>query len=193
MAISSAECGAVILAGGASRRMGSCKALLEVNGMTMLERTKESLHSFDQILLSSNDPSMSSDLPQVQDQYRGGGPLAGIHAALLRTQKKALFCVPCDLPRFSEEIPRLLMERMPEKAEVFICRDSTGRVHPLCGIYRKSVLPILEWCLMEGRYRVMDFVNRVPYAYLDTGDYVSDEVYFNMNTPLDYRSAIGER
>lgn len=187
MAISIAECGAVILAGGASKRMGSCKALLSVDGMTMLERTRQALVGFDQILLSANDPTMGEGLLKVPDIYSGGGPLAGIHAALCKTDKKALFCVPCDLPHFSSQIPLLLMKMMPQEAEVFICRDSTGRFHPLCGIYRRSVLPVLEDCLEHNQFKVMDFVNRVPHACLDTGNYISDEIYFNMNTPSDYR------
>lgn len=189
MAISTQACGAVILAGGASRRMGRSKALLCVEGQTMLERTRRCLSEFDEIILSANDPSMAGDMIRVKDRYPGSGPLGGLHAALCRTEKEALFCVPCDLPRFSPKVPRLLLDAMPEDGTVLICRDSTGRFHPLCGIYRKEVLPVLEQCLSEGRYKVMDLVRRVPHAWVDTAGVVPDETFFNMNTPEDYRRA----
>ncbi len=191
MAISAIECGAVILAGGASSRMGTCKALLQVGGKTMLDRICDALKAFDLIVLSINDPSLEGRLPCVRDLYPGAGPLAGIHAALSGTKKSALFCVPCDLPGFTSRIPCLLMDAMPEQSQVIICRDSTGRLHPLCGIYRKSVLPVLEQCLSRGQHKVMDFVNQVPYTCLDTAGYVPDEAFFNMNTPEDYHRAAG--
>lgn len=189
MAISPATCGAVILAGGASRRMGRCKALLPVDGQTMLERTRALLTDFDEILLSANDPALESDLPRVADRWPDSGPLAGLHAALCRTRKSALLCLPCDLPNLSPAVPMLLLQAMPEEVDVLICRDSTGRLHPLCGIYRTAVLPVLEDCLRRGEHRVMAFVTRLPYACVDTGGIVPDEVFFNMNTPEDYRLA----
>ena len=38
MSILTQQCSAVILAGGQSKRMGSCKALLEVDGQPILSR-----------------------------------------------------------------------------------------------------------------------------------------------------------
>lgn len=192
MAISPKACGAVILAGGASKRMGQCKALLQVDGQTMLERTQALLGDFDEILLSTNDPALGSDLLQVADIWPDSGPLAGLHAALCRTEKRALLCLPCDLPHLSLAVPKLLLDTMPEEVAVFICRDSTGRLHPLCGIYCTSVLPVLEDCLRRGVHRVMDFVTQLPYACADTSGIVPDKVFFNMNTPEDYRLAVLE-
>lgn len=179
---------AVILAGGRSRRMGQCKALLTVEGKTMVERTKDALSDFSRIFLSANDPALSCGLPVVQDIFPGCGPLAGLHAALSATDKEGVFSVSCDLPHFSPRLPRLLLEKMPEDAQVMICRDSTGRLHPHCGLYRKSVLPLLESCLSAGEFKVMDFIHQVPFALLDTEELLPDEVFFNMNTPEDYRA-----
>lgn len=89
MGISADHCGAVILAGGRSRRMGCCKATLKINGKTMLERLSESLRSFDEQILSANDPSLAEGLPVrlVPDRYPDSGPLGGLHAALSATEK----------------------------------------------------------------------------------------------------------
>lgn len=51
--------GAVILAGGQSRRMGRCKALLTVDGQTLLARTAQQLTAFSELLLSANDPALA--------------------------------------------------------------------------------------------------------------------------------------
>ena len=189
MSISHNRCGAVILAGGLSRRMGRCKAMLPVNGQTMLLRTRRELSDFETVLISCNDPALAEGHPAVADCYPGCGPLAGIHAALTATDCDALFTVPCDLPNFSRELPRLLMTEMDDETDVLICRDSRGDLHPLCGIYRKRVLPILEKCLQNGQFRVMNFVHQVSFRVLSTGDFIPDRVFFNMNTPEDYQAA----
>lgn len=187
MAITTESCGAVILAGGISRRMGCCKAELSLGGQSMLERTREQLSDFDSVLLSCNDSRVQSTLRSVPDLFPETGPLAGIHAALRVTDKEALFTVPCDLPNFSRVLPRLLMSEMDEDTDILLCRNGEGYLEPLCGIYRKRVLPVLEACLLAGQCKVMNFVRQVSWKYLDTAGRIPDEIFFNMNTPEDYR------
>lgn len=189
MSISHNRCGAVILAGGLSRRMGRCKAMLPVDGQTMLLRTRGELSDFETVLVSCNEPALAAGHRAVADYYPGCGPLAGIHAALTAADCEALFTVPCDLPNFSRELPRLLLSEMDDETDVLICRDSRGDLHPLCGIYRKRVLPILENCLQNGQFRVMNFVHQVSFRVLSTEGRIPDDVFFNMNTPEDYRAA----
>lgn len=189
MSLSLKDCGAVILAGGGSRRMGSAKALLTIDGQTMLERTLAQLTDFEEILISANDPALCPDLPTVGDRFSDAGPLAGLHAALCAAKSPALFCVPCDLPNFSPELPRLLLSRMPETAEICISADSTGRAHPLCGIFRRSILPRLETYLDQGGRRVMGFIEECSSLCISTAGLLPDEIFFNMNTPLEFRAA----
>ena len=188
MAIAASSCTAVILAGGISRRMGRCKALLPLDGQSMLLRTRNQLSDFDSVLLSCNDMQLADGFRAVPDLFPDAGPLAGIHASLLATDRPAIFVVPCDLPYFSGELPRLMLSAMDKDADVMVCRDGTGSIHPLCGIYRRRILPELEACLRAGQHRIMDFVRRVSWQCLETGGLISDRVFFNMNTPADYRA-----
>ena len=55
--------GAVILAGGRSRRMGQCKAELVLGGETLLARTVRQLADFSELWLSANDPKLAEGLP----------------------------------------------------------------------------------------------------------------------------------
>lgn len=188
MGISTDACGAVILAGGHSKRMGCCKATLKINGKTMLERLTESLRFFDERILSANDLSLAAGLPVrlVRDRYRDAGPLGGLHAALSAAEKDALLCVSCDLPNFTAELATLLLEYFPPNTDAMVCRDSTGQVHPLCGIYKKSVLSVLEAHLQAGDRRMLSFLDDICYVYLHTAGLVPDSCFFNMNTPETY-------
>lgn len=194
MPLSVDSCGAVILAGGRSSRMGCCKALLHLEGESMISRLSRQLALFDEQLLSANDPNLARGLRArlVQDQYRNAGPMGGLHAALAISAKEALFCVPCDLPAFDPRLPRCMLDAYPRGAEAFICVDSAGRLHPLCGIYTKSALPALERQLTHGQYRMTAFLQQLHYARFPASEIFPDNVFFNMNTPEDYRRIAAE-
>lgn len=191
MTLDAKHCGAVILAGGQSRRMGTCKALLPIQGETMLSRLTRQLSDFDERLLSANDPALGEGLPLrfVPDLYPGAGPAAGIHAALSASRHEALFCVSCDLPNFDSRLPALLLERFEPGTDALVCRGGNGRLHPLCGIYTKSALPVLGACLQSEERRMTAILRQLRCQTLDTGGILPDEVFFNMNTPEAFRLA----
>lgn len=191
MAISLERCGAVILCGGQSRRMGTCKALLTVEGEPVLHCLAGALSFFEERLLSANDASLGAGLSWtvVEDRFPGLGPGAGLHAALLVSKKEALLCVPCDLPAFSEQAARCLLAQYPGDCAAMVCRDSTGQLHPLCGIYTREMLPALERRLSAGRCRMTELLEDAPTVVLDTEALLPDGVFFNMNTPADYHRA----
>ena len=189
MSLTKDRCTPVVLAGGASRRMGTCKALLEINGETMLARILRQLSGFERVLLSTGDPSLGDGL-SVQctaDLYPGMGPLAGLHAAFCAVDSEALLVLPCDLPFFTQQAVDFLLDRMPEDVDAFVCMDSTGRVHPLCGIYRRSVLPALEARLQAGELRVMSFLYSLNWKGLQDAEILPDKLFLNVNSPEIYR------
>lgn len=181
-------CGAVILAGGLSRRMGTCKALLTIEGETMLARLARQLDDFQEKLLSTNTPTLAEGLPltPVPDFYPGAGPLAGLHAALSVSRSSVLFCIPCDMPNFIPALPRLLLERYNGE-DALVCRDGAGRLYPLCGFYAKTALPALETQLKQKQYRATALLDKLQCTVADMGGVVPDNVFFNMNTPEEFR------
>ena len=189
MPLTKDQCTPVILAGGASRRMGTCKALLEINGETMLARIRRQLSGFERVLLSTGDPTLAEGLSVecTADLYPGMGPLAGLHAAFCAVDSEALLVLPCDLPFFTEQAAEYLLDHMPEDADALVCIDSTGRIHPLCGIYRRSVLPALEARLKAGKLRVMSFLYSLNWKGLQDAEILPDKLFLNVNSPEIYR------
>ena len=189
MPLTKDRCTPVILAGGESRRMGTCKALLEINGETMLARIRRQLSGFERVLLSTGDPTLAEGLSVecTADLYPGMGPLAGLHAAFCAVDSEALLVLPCDLPFFTEQAAEYLLDHMPEDADALVCIDSTGRIHPLCGIYRRSVLPALEARLKAGELRVMSFLYSLNWKGLQDAEILPDKLFLNVNSPEIYR------
>ncbi len=86
----------VILAGGASSRMGQDKAMLSIEQSTMLTRTQNVLAgtSVDKIIISRNDQKKG----HFADLIPNKGPLSGIHSAAVRFPFFNLLILPVDLP-----------------------------------------------------------------------------------------------
>ena len=185
--ITEKNCGAVILAGGRSSRMGRNKALITINGGTLLAHLSHALSRFDEKLLSTNDPLMAAGYPlhPVADKYPNSGPMGGLHASLLATRKQALLCVPCDLPNFNAQAADVLLTHFSSGADALVCVDSQGCTHPLCGIYSRSTISLFEQFLVNGNYRMHAALQKMNCIFLQTADLFSDQVFLNLNTPED--------
>jgi len=182
-----AKIGFLLLSGGRSSRMGTPKALLEVNGRTLLDTVAQAGTGFEEKILSVNDLSIKTPdgFLRVGDVYPGCGPMAGVHAALLASKCEALVTAPCDLPHYSRELAQYLAEQYEPELDALVLRDGTGRMHPLCGVYAKRCLPVLEAHLSTGRFKIMRMLEHVRMKMITLPAYFSDSVFENLNTPED--------
>lgn len=190
MGLSIQNCGAVILAGGASRRMGRCKALLDLEGETLIARLAGQLAAFDELIISSNSKKTAWGIPGrlVRDVYPGLGPLAGLHGALSATEKAYLLCVPCDLPFFTGRKAGEMLAAFPRGAEALVCAEPGGRIHPLCGIYAQSVLPAMERRLRRGQLRMRELLEELEWVRFPVRE--NEMELMNVNTPAAYAEAL---
>lgn len=185
---------AFILAGGASRRMGTDKSQLRLEQQTFTERIAETLLQItDSVSIVGRDSDESS-LPSVADVYPKWGALGGIHAALAACSREWAIVVACDLPFVTSELfSYLVTQRMDHEAVVPVQED--GRPQPLAALYR--VVPCLRQAtsLIEaGRRRPVDLLQAVNtrwVAFDELRNFVRAQSFFvNINTPDDYDEAI---
>lgn len=190
-----------ILVGGASRRMGLDKALLSVDGVTLLERTAAMAATVsDKVVLLGRPtfglPRLVAPLRVVADVHPGIGPIGGLEALLLARREDACLLLACDMPRLSAELLKRLWQRAcaePE-ADAVIC--ATGgparRWHPCCGVYRPSVLPVVEDAIRAQGYGVMQLLSRLRVEALELA---GDEARWveNWNEPDDVTGGRRER
>jgi FdhD protein len=181
----------VVLAGGRSTRMGSDKALLPYQGGRFIEAIARRMEGlFDEVIVATGEEGRYDFLScrRVPDRYPGMGALGGIHAALLASASDRIFVVGCDMPDLKPELVRHLCA-LSEGADVVV-PESEGGLEPLHAVYRKSVLPVVEEALRDGRCRVVSFfdkvrVRRVPRAEVERID-PSGSAFRNINTPEEY-------
>ena len=174
-----------ILCGGKSRRMGTDKALLRLEGSTFLNRLiSRSRPFFREVVLLCAGNRYPDPLRHIADARLDIGPLGGLLAALHDCDDQPHIAVlPVDSPRISGQTLSYLAQAMPgPDLDALIARSGT-EVQPLMGIYKVRVSKRLGPYLDGGGRRVMGFLDTVDYAFFDVGW----KDISNINTPDDYK------
>ncbi|MDQ3819024.1 MAG: molybdenum cofactor guanylyltransferase [Acidobacteriota bacterium] len=186
-----------ILVGGASSRMGTNKALLELGGRSFVERifgaissitTKTSLIGAQERLVG-----WPASLPIVPDVHVKWGALGGLHTALAACVAKWAVVVACDLPFVTGELfVRLASLRQNFDAVIPVQPD--GRVQPLCALYRtETVRDIAEDLIATGERRpraLLESIRTRRVAFNELSDLEGSTNFFiNINTPEDHADA----
>jgi molybdopterin-guanine dinucleotide biosynthesis protein A len=147
----------LLLTGGASRRMGTDKALIEVDGRRLVDRAAA-------ILGAVADPVVEvgpgwSRLPAVREHPPGSGPLAalGAGAAALRGagHDGPVLVLAVDMPRVSVELLRFLAGRAGPETAV---PRADGHPQPMCARYGADVLAAVDERLAAGGRSLRDLL-----------------------------------
>jgi molybdopterin-guanine dinucleotide biosynthesis protein A len=188
---------AAIVAGGPARRLGGiAKPFIDIGGRTIADRQLALLRAaFSRVLVIANDPVPWAPfaVEVVPDRLPGGGPLAGIHAALTAADgSDAVVCVAGDLPFLTPELLAAIRDLAPE-ADALAPRGVASRIEPLCARYARSLLPAIEARLRAGDLAVHELFAAVATAWLE-GDELraldpGGTCFLNLNTPDDIQRA----
>lgn len=158
---------ALVLAGGRSRRMGRDKALLSLDGTTLLDRAVrfwQGVPGMERVLVAVGGAEHFDALPEgavaVPDLYPGCGPMAGLHAAFALTDAELVYVSAVDMPLLdADALP-------PEPKGDAICYVNQGRPEPLFGVYRRTALPAISQALEAGERRMSSLLERLDTEYL---------------------------
>lgn len=194
---------AVILAGGRSRRMGRDKALVEMDGETLLERQLRSLPDrFRRVLVSvpalgpcgpvrriveaaSTAARPVEWVPDERDGQRG--PLAGIEASLRRIESPRGLFVPVDVAAIDERLIRRLEDAAREPACLGVVPRWEGRICGTFAVYSREILDVVSSRLDRGDRRLGDLAGVDGVTTIDIGPDLA-HVFRPLNTPTDLES-----
>ncbi len=132
----------MILTGGRSVRMGRDKAHATIGGAAMVERVVAAIPGAVPIVIVGPAPAVDFARPVVltREEPPGGGPVAGLAAALPHVATDLLALLATDLP-FLGDLPERLVHRLADSgADAVLATDSTGREQPVCAAYRTASL-----------------------------------------------------
>jgi molybdopterin-guanine dinucleotide biosynthesis protein A len=186
-----------VLVGGNSRRMGTDKALLEIDGESLAARAVRTLrHVCGSVTLVFNaDQAVDTDLPHIRDEFPGRGALGGLHAALKSSRARIAIVLAVDLPLVSTEAVANLVsiaDSLPKFLAV-VPRQADGRAQPLFAAYRpRFCLPHIEFAIAaDPRASVRDFLDRIGPKFIDPSKLSADRnLLANVNTPEDFAKIV---
>ncbi|PYP84510.1 MAG: hypothetical protein DMG65_22495 [Candidatus Angelobacter sp. Gp1-AA117] len=183
-----------VLAGGKSSRMGTNKALLSLDGATLLQRTQTLLQSVCQRVFILGQRELYGSFGEcIEDVYRECGPLGGIHAALLNSSTEFNLITAVDTPFLTVELLGYMADRARQSRAVVTTPRLGGFDQPLCSIYSREFLSVAEAALQSGNYKIVPLFpkeNTLVISKAELAEFgATPEIFDNLNTPEDVERA----
>lgn len=179
---------AVIFAGGKSSRMGEDKALLPFASYpTLAEFQQNKLSSlFDKVYISAKEHKFDFDCRVIQDNYRENSPLVGLISLFETLKADELFILSVDAPFVSKETIEKILRQNESRFDVIVAKSPSG-VQPLCGLYKRSILPLAYAQLEKGNHRLGDLLRLATTLFVTFDE---DAPFTNLNHPEEYQQAL---
>lgn len=198
--------GAVVLAGGLSRRMGSPKSDLPFDKHTMLAHIVGIVQQVaTSVVVSSSQAAALSSLPPgvsiARDRVAGRGPIEGLAVGLsqLVHVANAAIVVACDTPLVTPAFLRQLAAAYTTRASgsreplAVVVRDAERR-HPLPALYHLDSRTHIEQAIQNEQFRLEGLLEELAAIELPIEDLVAAgtaaNVLLNVNDPDSYRAAL---
>ncbi|MER6450894.1 molybdenum cofactor guanylyltransferase [Streptomyces venezuelae] len=138
---------AIVLAGGAARRLGGAdKPALSVGGRALLDRVLDACPDARTTVVVGGRRATSRPVQWTREDPAGGGPVAALDAGLRRTTAELVLVLSADLPFLDRETVRALLEAPSAPApgtagaDGAMLLDGDGRDQPLVAAYRAEPL-----------------------------------------------------
>jgi molybdopterin-guanine dinucleotide biosynthesis protein A len=178
----------IILAGGQSSRMGTDKAMLQINGKALLEKAIEICRPVcHEILISSNNSDHENfGYIIIPDEIKNCGPIGGIFSCLKKSETNWNFVISVDSAFVTEDFVQFLIS----ETGVF---DAVVPIHengkePLVAVYHKSCVPAILEQLKLKDYKMHHLLNVLNTKFTNADSWVKKypAIFKNLNRPEDF-------
>ncbi|MBN1986365.1 MAG: molybdenum cofactor guanylyltransferase [Prolixibacteraceae bacterium] len=178
----------IILAGGKSQRMGTDKALLEVDGQTLLSRAVGFCQLFcNEVLISSNyEAHKVEGIQPIPDETKNCGPMGGIYSCLKHSKNEWNFVLSVDAPFVEVEFVRFLISHAGN-FDAVVPFHQKGK-EPLVALYHKNAIAAMLQQLSSGEYKMHFLLEKITTRFVDSQSWVEKfpRLFYNLNSPADF-------
>lgn len=179
---------AIIFAGGRSSRMGEDKSQLAFGGYASLSeyqyRRLDQL--FDKVYLSAKSDKFCFECRLIADNYTVHSPLAALISVFENLDVPEVFILSVDAPFVDKLVIDRLIEANSEEYDIIAAETPHG-LEPLCGIYKRSVLPAARTMLQKEQHRLTSLLEKVKTKSVH---FTTNEPFLNLNRPEEYQEAL---
>ena len=189
----------LVLAGGKSSRMGKDKALLEIEGKSLLQRScsvAAVITSEVYVLTAWPDRYRSMLTTECQfllEYSPGTGPLVALTQGLTEIAAEWILLLACDLPLLEADIIQNWVDRLTEVplSTLAVVPYQNSRWEPLCGFYRRQSLSSLQRFIESGGRSFQVWLSQIATTPLSVS--IREAVMLsNCNTPEEFEHLKGK-
>jgi molybdopterin-guanine dinucleotide biosynthesis protein A len=136
---------AIVLAGGAGRRLGGTdKALLTVGGRTLLARAVSAVAGADSVVVVGprRDVGLPREISWTREEPAGSGPPAALAAGAAIVGADLVVVLAVDTPLVGRPLVEMLVSQLTGSAsgDAVMLVDADGYRQPLVAAYRRAAL-----------------------------------------------------
>jgi molybdopterin-guanine dinucleotide biosynthesis protein A len=193
----------VIVAGGASRRMGADKAEFSVDGATLLERAVAAATSAGgvRVVIVGRGAVSTPPVIGIPDSVPGSGPLGALVDGLgfltvgVHDPSRVIVVVAVDHPDLDpDELAALaaLLSSLPSTT-LAVVPDIDGRAQPLHAAYRLGVLPALDSAFVAGERSLWRALGNVAVDRPDRSHSGEASSYVDVDDPVQWAAYLDRR
>lgn len=166
--------------------MGRDKALLPYGNSTLAGYIAERIQAVAGSAVLVGDPERYGSLgfSVIPDFRPGGGPLAGLETALRCTHARWNLVTACDMPGLKPGFLAALFAQAESGGALCTAPAGPGgRPEPLCAVWRRDALPLVEAALARG---VRKMSEALEIAGVDCWRVEEAAWFENLNTPQEW-------
>jgi molybdopterin-guanine dinucleotide biosynthesis protein A len=190
---------AIILAGGESSRVGlnKSKEQMKLAGRPLIDWVISTLTSLDNltkedIIIVGSKEKYSNFKRVFKDVFPQKGPLGGIFSGLKVSTSQYNLLVGCDMPFIEVRLLQYMIENINTYDIVIPCYGK-GLIEPLCAIYSKSCLEVIERNLKDGVLSVREIFPHLKVKFIKEEEIKKFDAelysFFNINFQHDFTRA----
>ena len=194
---------AYVLIGGRSSRLGRDKALVEIDGTSLAERSVRTLNEAfpdrGATLIAAQGDQFAGRFAAyrlITDTRIGRGPFGALNAALGDAATEWIIVLACDLPFVTADLLRHLARKAGPGVDAVVPMQPDGRLQPLAAIYRTPALlqpvkAVLESDVTPALASLVEGIQATVIPFSDIAGLPEAEHFFvNINTSDDLEKAV---
>lgn len=179
-----------ILAGGQSRRMGTDKSFVPLDGKPLIQHVIDRASQLEiPLILIANDVERYQQLglPVYSDVIPGAGSLGGLYTALSHSSTAFTLCLACDMPQVNPALLHHLIT-LKDSYDVVVPRVD-GVAQSLHAIYHQRCLPIMHEHIQQGKLKISRVIDVLNTRFVDDAELrlidPDSTSFMNLNTQVD--------
>lgn len=200
----------IILTGGRGRRLNDRdKALINYKNMPFLFHVLEALRGFEEIIIVTSERNYESHLNSIEAWKRDhssyikgrqnievvkdiipeSGPVGGIYTGLFTAMYDRVCILSVDTPMVTQSLVRYLIDVDSGNGKSVTLPCADGKVHPLIGVYSKSLHGDFKKALDSRQLKLMRVIENFHLDLIRQEDLMekgfSTKIFANINTQND--------